>query len=99
MKNGKGNTFSQLKAALASPWFPLLKLVMESKSVSGFNALKYFDDEGKLSFTFIIKKLKSRMEIVVTFLAVLDLVREGICKLRQVDVFGEIELIHLQIKS
>ena len=61
--------------------------------------LKYFDDEGRLSFTFIIKQLKSRMEIVVTFLAVLDLVREGICKLRQVDVFGEIELIHLQIKS
>ena len=48
---------------------------------------------------FIIKKLKSRMEIVVTFLAVLDLVREGVCKLNQVDVFGEIELIHLQIKS
>jgi len=61
--------------------------------------LKYFDDEGRLSFTFIIKQLKSRMEIVVTFLAVLDLVREGICKLQQVDVFGEIELIHLQIKS
>ena len=61
--------------------------------------LKYFDDEGRLSFTFIIKKLKSRMEIVVTFLAVLDLVREGVCKLQQVDIFGEIELIHLQIKS
>ena len=61
--------------------------------------LKYFDDEGRLSFTFIIKKLKSRMEIVVTFLAVLDLVREGVCKLQQVDIFGEIELIHLQITS
>ena len=61
--------------------------------------LKYFDDEGRLSFTFIIKKLKTRMEIVVTFLAVLDLVREGLCKLKQVDVFGEIELVHLQIKS
>ena len=61
--------------------------------------LKYFDDEGRLSFTFIIKKLNSRMEIVVTFLAVLDLVREEICKLKQVNIFGEIELIHLQIKS
>ena len=61
--------------------------------------LKYFDDEGRLSFTFIIKKLNSRMEIVVTFLAVLDLVREGLCKLKQVDIFGEIELVHLQIKS
>ena len=41
--------------------------------------LKYFDGEGKLTFTTIINSLKSRMEIVVTFLAVLDLVREGIC--------------------
>ena len=39
------------------------------------------------------------MEIVVTFLAVLDLVKEGLCKLKQVDIFGEIELVHLQIKS
>lgn len=45
VKNGRGNTLSQLKAAIASPWFPFLKLVMQSKSVSGFNALKYFDDE------------------------------------------------------
>ena len=61
--------------------------------------LKYFDDEGRLCFTFLIKKLKSRMEIVVTFLAVLDLVREGICNLKQTNIFGEIELVHLTIKS
>jgi NADPH:quinone reductase-like Zn-dependent oxidoreductase len=45
ISNGKGSKWSQLKAALSSPWFPFLKLVIESKSVSGFNALKYFDDE------------------------------------------------------
>jgi NADPH2:quinone reductase len=45
VNNGKGNIISQLKAALASPWYPFLKLVMESKSVAGFNALKYFDDD------------------------------------------------------
>lgn len=45
VKNGRGNIISQLKAAIASPWFPFLKLVMQSRSVSGFNALKYFDDE------------------------------------------------------
>lgn len=45
VQGGKGNFFSQMKAALASPWYPFLKLVMESKSVAGFNALKYFDDE------------------------------------------------------
>ena len=61
--------------------------------------LKYFDGEGKLAFTTIINSLKSRMEIVVTFLAVLDLVREGICSLKQTDVFGDIELFHLTLKS
>lgn len=45
VSSGKGNTLSQLKAAISSPWYPILKLVMQSKSVSGFNALKYFDDE------------------------------------------------------
>ena len=45
IKNGRGGFFSMLRAALASPWFPILKLVVESKSVSGFNALKYFDDD------------------------------------------------------
>ena len=45
VKDGRGDIFTQLKVALSSPWYPILKLVMESKSVSGFNALKYFDDE------------------------------------------------------
>lgn len=45
IKRGHGNTLSQLKAAIATPWYPFLKLVIESKSVAGFNALKYFDDE------------------------------------------------------
>ena len=61
--------------------------------------LKYFDGEGRLRFTTIITKLNSRMEIIVTFLAVLDLVRDGICNLEQSDVFGEIELVHLSLKS
>ena len=32
------------------------------------------------------------MKIVVTFLAVLDLVREGLCSINQKKVFGELEL-------
>ena len=45
VKDGKGSFFKMIRTALATPWFPILKLVMESKSVSGFNALKYFDDD------------------------------------------------------
>ena len=61
--------------------------------------LKYFDGEGRVKFTTIINSLRSRMEIVVTFLAVLDLVRDGLCSLEQSDVFGDIEIFHLSLKS
>jgi len=53
---------------------------------------KYFDGDGKLKFSTILKKLETRMEIVVTFLAILDLVRDGSCKLIQEKVFGDLEL-------
>ena len=60
---------------------------------------KHFDGEGRLRFKTLIKKLSSRMEIIVTFLAVLDLVKEGICRLDQQNIFGEIELVHLIIEA
>ena len=53
---------------------------------------KYFDGDGKLKFSTILDKLETRMEIVVTFLAILDLVRDGSCKLIQEKVFGDLEL-------
>ena len=53
---------------------------------------KYFDGDGRLKFSTILDKLKTRMGIVVTFLAILELVREGICRLTQNKVFGDLEL-------
>ena len=53
---------------------------------------KHFDGDGKLKFSTILSKLETRMEIVVTFLAILDLVREGSCRLIQENVFGDLEL-------
>ena len=53
---------------------------------------KHFDGEGKLKFSTILSKLETRMEIVVTFLAILDLVREGSCIVIQENVFGDLEL-------
>ncbi len=61
--------------------------------------IKYFDGEGRLKFTTLLKKLKSRLEIIVTFLAILDLIRDGICIINQSNVFGEIELIHIHIRA
>jgi len=56
---------------------------------------KYFDGDGRLNFSTILNKLESRMEIVVTFLAILDLVREGVCRLNQNEVFGDLELQYI----
>ena len=53
---------------------------------------KHFDGDGKLKFSIILKKLETRIKIVVTFLAVLDLVREGSCSIEQNEIFGELEL-------
>ena len=53
---------------------------------------KYFDGDGRLRFSNILDKLKSRMEVVVTFLAILDLVREGLCIVTQDKIFGDLEL-------
>ena len=60
---------------------------------------KYFDGEGRLRFTTLLKKLETRMVIIVTFLAILDLVREGTCTLEQSGIFGDIELVHLRTEA
>ena len=61
--------------------------------------LSYFDGEGKFSFNNFIKILKSRLELIVTFLAILDLVKEGSCTLSQADVFSDIHLLNLKMQS
>lgn len=43
--DGKTNIFKFLKTILTMPRFGMVKNIMNSKMVGGFNALKYFDDE------------------------------------------------------
>ena len=61
--------------------------------------LKYFDGEGNLRFNTLIKKLETKMEIIVTFLAILELIREGACTIIQSSTFEEIQLVYLSIQS
>ena len=58
--------------------------------------LNSFDGEGKLSFNSLLGTLKTRLEVIVTFLAILDLVKEGSCTFHQVNVFSDIQLINLK---
>ena len=61
--------------------------------------LGYFDGDGKLSFNNLLGFLKSRMEVIVTFLAILDLVKEGTCTVHQANVFSNIHLVNLTLQS
>ena len=54
-----------------------------------------FDIDGRLRFSTLIKKLKTKLEIVVTFLAVLELVRMRQIIVIQNDLFGEMEMQRL----
>ena len=54
-----------------------------------------FDIDGRLCFSTLIKKLKTKLEVVVTFLAVLELVRMRQIIVIQNDLFGEMEMQRL----
>ncbi len=58
-----------------------------------------FDEEGRQSFISLVKKLKTKLEVVVTFLAILDLTRLFQIKVIQSKVFGELELLMIEHKA
>ena len=57
--------------------------------------LKHFDGDRRLKFSNLLRYLDSRVQIIVTFLAILELVRDGTCSLKQIENFSDIELIHV----
>ena len=55
--------------------------------------IKSFNEKRELSFINLTKNNQSKLELIVTFLAVLDLIRLGICYVVQDAIFGELILI------
>ena len=51
-----------------------------------------FDKNNNLSLDKLIKKLKSKLEIIVTFLALLEMIRTAELVCKQKDAFGQIEM-------
>ena len=60
---------------------------------------RYFDGDGRVKFSTLLSKLHSPIEIVVTFLAILDLVREGVCTFSKCELFGDLELYHMVVEA
>ena len=73
---------------------------IEKESVSFSDKLDFVEistrKKRKLSFRSLLKKQKGRMQVVVTFLAVLELMKLGKIRAVQNDAFGEIELESLE---
>ena len=53
------------------------------------------NEKKELSFKNLTKKNQSKLELIVTFLAVLDLIRLGICYVVQDAIFGELKLVKI----
>ncbi len=54
--------------------------------------LSGFDQDGRQKFSTLMKKLGTKLEVVVTFLALLDLIRQGKIKVIQSQVFDDLEM-------
>ena len=59
--------------------------------------LSFFDGNGKLSFFNLISNLKNRLDIIISFLAILDLIRTKKILVFQKDVFSDLEFTILTI--
>ncbi len=57
--------------------------------------LSSFNPHGKLRFSALIDKLNSKLEIVVAFLAILEMIRAGEITVIQKKLFGELEIRQL----
>ena len=57
--------------------------------------VKGLNEKRELSFKTLTEKIQSKLELIVTFLAVLDLIRLGICYVVQDAIFGELKLIKI----
>ena len=55
--------------------------------------------QGSLRFSFLLEKLKSKIEVVVTFLAILELVRMRQIVVIQNDTFGEMEMQKIEAEA
>ena len=51
-----------------------------------------FDKKGILLLNKLVKKLNNKLEIIVTFLALLEMIKTGEIICKQNDIFGQIEI-------
>lgn len=55
------------------------------------DVLRLFDGEGKLTFGNLMTRVKTRYELILYLLIIMELIKNGFCKVNQDIIFGEIE--------
>jgi len=50
----------------------------------------------KINFNFLIKKAKSKLEVIINFLAILELAKRKIAEIKQDKIFGEIKIFRVK---
>ena len=55
-----------------------------------------FDGDGVLRFSALMNYFNHKLEIFVSFLAILELIQQGTITVAQNEIFGEIEFHHLE---
>lgn len=61
--------------------------------------IKSFDGDGRLRFSTLLNQLQTKIEIVVTFLAILELIRLHQITVVQNEIFGELEIQLITAKA
>ena len=61
--------------------------------------MSWFDGDSILLFSSLMKRLIHKVEIIVSFLAVLELIQQGIIQVLQNEIFGEIEFHYFGNKA
>ena len=59
--------------------------------INSKDILRLFDGEGKLTFKSLMLSTKSRYELILYFLFIMELIKNGICSVNQDITFGKIE--------
>ena len=68
-----------------------IKLEFQKKRILGL-----FDGDCKLTLKSLTKNIKTKYEFILTFLAILELIKNNLCVIKQNSVFGNIKLILLK---
>lgn len=94
-----GMAFKQLLEAMPKPKYYEIETYKTTVNQQAQLLRRLFQGKKRIKFSTIAATLKNRIEVVVTFLAILEMVKSEEVRVSQKDVFGDIYLSKLELKE